>query len=176
MKKSKTIVFFCFLIVNSCNANNDSESIADAIEVSFNRFFIIKQGNKNISVIFNKLINKGEGGFNYLCFWKHKANKGWIKENIRKYEGQLYEEYNRINNDHGGYTIVGDTGKLFIQCNGFDIEWSADYWIYLNTPNGKIKIAITDKTELKNIDFDDINLIWHGSNQPEVKNEYIFSK
>ena len=131
-----------------------------AVEINEKTFFILNQDDSYLSVIFNHKIEQGRGGYSYSCYWKQNNKETWSKENTQKSHGVIYENYSHIENDQGIYTIIEDNGKLFIKCNGFNIEWSADKWVYLQTINGRVKIAITSEKSIENIDYYDKNLEW----------------
>jgi len=133
-----------------------------AVQVPVGKFFLIRSGKLRAAVKLTNKINKGDGGYEYVWYWQSDGSGIFTNSNAKSGKGEVFEKYyQRSKNKDGGGLVVNDGGVLYIYCNNITVKWSMSNWVYFHSPNGSVEIAVTNHSNIENINYLNNKLVWH---------------
>lgn len=140
-----------------------------AIEVPLGEFFLIRMGEEHAAVKLTATTGKGDGGVEYTWYYQSSGSGLFTDESATSGEGEAFEKYRRVKESADSTHLEDDGGVLHIVCDKLKVQWSMSNWIYFDTPRGPVEIALTDKSDIEEINYMDAALIWRAGKVPGEK-------
>ena len=166
---NRLYVFAAILALAGCRpqelSTNENEYFGTdlgAIEVPLGKFFLIRRGEEHAAVKLTATTWKGDGGVEYTWYYQSGGSGSFTDESATSGEGEAFEKYRRVKESADSTHLEDDGGVLHIVCDKLKVQWSQCTWIYFDTPRGPAEIALTDKTDIENINYMDAALIWRA--------------
>jgi hypothetical protein len=163
------VVFFMLGVLMGCSSSERKMGVpssgagkvaCNAVQVPAGKFFLIRIRGQHAAVKLTNATNKGDGGYEYVWYWQMDGSGVFTNDNAKGGKGEVFENYRHVKNQDGVGSLVNDGGVLYMECNGVRVEWSKSNWIYFDSPNGKVEIALTDESRIENINFLGKKLVW----------------
>jgi len=125
---------------------SDARVGKNAIRADIGTIMLLRKDLCNIALIITKETRPAKNGSyyeggEYSCY----VFRGNDRRHYTKYSGEVFQS-------------DGQSQSEYINCGTFRIEWSLSNWIYFG--NSVYAMAITEKTKIEDVDFDDVSLKW----------------
>lgn len=138
-----------------------------AVEVPLGKYFLVRRlnpatllGYSWCAVKLTEETDREEGGCRYVWYSLSKRTGKFDLALGRNGKGEVFEKYRRTSTPDGGQTLVNDGGQLYIECAVGRVEWSQSRWIYFDSIDGPVEIAITDEDSIEKVSLRDPSLEW----------------
>lgn len=154
------ILVGCWPPINVQLSSTGGTTTDTAIQAPMGTYFLIRRDGEYGAVKLTKTTSKGDGGVAYTWHYQPNESLGFTGESVVNGEGEVFEKYRRVKGTGDSWKVEDDGGELFIVCGELRVEWSQSNWIYFDTPQGPVEIALTGKADIEEIDYLDSGLIW----------------
>ena len=141
-----------------------------AVQASLGKFFLIRLGDQHAAVKLTKTTTKGDGGAKYTWYYQSGGSGSFTDESATRGQGEVFERYRRVKKTEDGWHVENNGGVLLIVCDKLRVQWSQSNWIYFDTPQGVVEIALTGKANIDDINYLDPALTWRAGNGANGQN------
>ena len=132
-----------------------------AICVPVGEFFLVEQRGNYAAVKVTKDATVGDCSADYIWYYSADGLGVFTGKAARQGTGTVCERY-ETTISVGGAELVRDAGsRPYIRCGPMAVLWSMSNWIYFDTPTGRVRIALTGTSDIREVNYLDKGLVWH---------------
>jgi hypothetical protein len=109
-------------------------------------------------------------GYKYVWYWQTGGSAGFAYPGVESGDGEVfdlrddyfscYTEYRRLEDVSDAWRD-NDDGIRYLICGPLTLKWSLGNWIYFDSPQGRVEIAVTDAIDIQEVNCLDAGLTWH---------------
>jgi len=136
-----------------------------AVQVPLGKYFLIRLGDQHAAVKMTNTTTKGDGGVEYTWHYLSGGSGSFTHESATSGQGEVFEKYRRVEESDDVSHVEDDGGELYIICDKLKVQWSMSNWIYFDSPQGGVEIALTDDIFIDDINYLDPALHWRSGDK-----------
>ena len=108
-----------------------------------------------------------ERGYKYVWYWQTGESGGFARPGVESGSGEVFDDYENYYEEHRRLDYAGDgwrdenDGTRYLNCGPLTLKWSLGNWIYFDSPQGRAEIAVTEVTNIEEVNCQDVGLTWH---------------